>query len=129
LASTDRKPSGASAVSSSATIDTDLGHHGRLRLTAKGSPRPSADPAGVVNELPDGGREWRQAPKGAVGVGQECRPSCRPEWRTGSEARISTLKRQYCWDRTRIDNLDGARIRTGHAVLIHNLIKIATMTG
>ena len=43
------------------------------------------------------------------------------KWRTGSEARISTLKRQYGWDRTRLDNLEGARIRTGHGVLIHNL--------
>src|SRR3954447_1069108 len=32
------------------------------------------------------------------------------KWRTGSEARISTLKRQYGWDRTRLDHLDGARM-------------------
>ena len=49
------------------------------------------------------------------------------KWRTGSEARISTLKRQYCWDRTRLDGLDGARIWTGHGVLAHNLVKIATL--
>ncbi len=49
------------------------------------------------------------------------------KWRTGSEARISTLKRQYGWDRTRIDGLDGARIWTGHGVLAHNLVKIATL--
>jgi IS5 family transposase len=29
------------------------------------------------------------------------------KWRTGSEARISTLKRQYGWDRTRLDGLGG----------------------
>jgi IS5 family transposase len=50
------------------------------------------------------------------------------KWRTGSEARISTLKRQYGWDRTRLDNLDGARIWTGHGVLAHNLVKIAALT-
>jgi IS5 family transposase len=51
------------------------------------------------------------------------------KWRTGSEARISTLKRQYGWDRTRLDHLDGARIWTGHGVLAHNLVKIATLAG
>jgi hypothetical protein len=28
------------------------------------------------------------------------------KWRAGSDARISTLKRQYGWDRTRRDGLD-----------------------
>ena len=51
------------------------------------------------------------------------------KWRTGSEARISTLKRQYGWDRTRLDGLDGARIWTGHGVLAHNLVKIAALAG
>jgi len=37
------------------------------------------------------------------------------------------LKRQYCWDRTRLDHLDGARIWTGHGVLAHNLVKIAAL--
>src|SRR3954453_13258671 len=50
------------------------------------------------------------------------------KWRTGSEARISTLKRQYGWDRTRLDDLTGARIWTGHGVLAHNLVKIAALT-
>jgi transposase, IS5 family len=49
------------------------------------------------------------------------------KWRTGSEARISTLKRQYCWDRTRLDGLDGARIWTGHGVFAHNLVKITAL--
>jgi IS5 family transposase len=49
------------------------------------------------------------------------------KWRTGSEARISTLKRQYGWDRTRLEDLDGARIWTGHGVLAHNLVKIASL--
>jgi IS5 family transposase len=49
------------------------------------------------------------------------------KWRTGCEARISTLKRQYGWDRTCLDGLDGARIWTGHGVFAHNLIKIAAL--
>jgi IS5 family transposase len=61
----------------------------------------------------------------------ERRPAFRRtvKWRTGSEARISTLKRQYGWDRTRVDHLDGARIWTGHGVLAHNLVKIAALAG
>jgi transposase, IS5 family len=49
------------------------------------------------------------------------------KWRTGSEARISTLKRGYGWDRTRLDDLEGAQIWTGLAVLAHNLVKIAAL--
>ena len=50
------------------------------------------------------------------------------KWRTGSEGRISTLKRGYGWDRTRIDSTQGARIWTGHGVLTHNLVKISALT-
>ena len=49
------------------------------------------------------------------------------KWRTGSEGRISTLKRGYGWDRTRIDSLEGARTWTGHGILAHNLVKIADL--
>jgi transposase, IS5 family len=49
------------------------------------------------------------------------------KWRTGIEGRISTLKRGYGWDRTRIDGTDGARIWTGHGVLAHNLLKISAL--
>jgi IS5 family transposase len=49
------------------------------------------------------------------------------KWRTGIEGRISTLKRGYGWDRTRIDGTDGAKIWTGHGVLAHNLIKISAL--
>ena len=49
------------------------------------------------------------------------------KWRTGCEGRISTLKRGYGWDRTRIDTTEGARIWTGHGVLAHNLIKISAL--
>jgi IS5 family transposase len=60
----------------------------------------------------------------------EHRPAFRRtiKWRTGSEGRISTLKRQYGWDRTRIDSTEGARIWAGHGVLTHNLVKISALT-
>ena len=59
----------------------------------------------------------------------EHRPAFRRtvKWRTGSEGRISTLKRQYGWDRARLDSLEGARIWTGHGILAHNLVKIADL--
>ncbi len=59
----------------------------------------------------------------------EHRPAFRRtiKWRTGCEGRISTLKRGYGWDRTRIDNTEGARIWTGHGILTHNLIKISAL--
>jgi IS5 family transposase len=49
------------------------------------------------------------------------------KWRTGSEGRISYLKRRYGWDRTRIDGIEGTRIWTGHGVLAHNLVKISDL--
>jgi len=49
------------------------------------------------------------------------------KWRTGSEGRISSLKRGYGWDRTRLDGTEGARIWTGQAVLAHNLVKIGSL--
>jgi IS5 family transposase len=49
------------------------------------------------------------------------------KWRTGSEGRIATLKRQYGWDRTRLDGAEGARTWTGYGVLAHNLAKIAAL--
>ena len=50
------------------------------------------------------------------------------KWRTGCEGRVSSLKRQYGWDRTRIDSLQGARTWTGQGIFTNNLIKIATLT-
>jgi len=47
------------------------------------------------------------------------------KWRTGVEGRISTVKRGYGWDRTRIDGTEGAQIWVGHGVLAHNLVKIS----
>ncbi len=49
-------------------------------------------------------------------------------WRTGCEGRISTLKRGYGWDRTRLDSLEGAKTWTGQGVFTHNLTRIAAVT-
>jgi len=49
------------------------------------------------------------------------------KWRTGSEGRISYLKRGYGWERTRIDGTEGTRIWTGHGVFAHNLAKISAL--
>jgi len=49
------------------------------------------------------------------------------KWRTGSEGRISNLKRNYGWNRTLITGLEGARIHCGHGVFVHNLIKIGAL--
>ena len=71
----------------------------------------------------------RKGRPGKARQARERRPGFRKtvKWRTGSEARISTLKRQYGWDRTRLDDLDGARIWAGHGILAHNLVKIAAL--
>ena len=50
------------------------------------------------------------------------------KWRTGSEARISCLKRDYGWRRTLIDGETGARTWTSWGVLAHNATKIAALT-
>jgi transposase, IS5 family len=57
----------------------------------------------------------------------EHRPAFRRlvKWRTGCEGRISSLKRSYGWERTRIDRREGAAIWCGHGVFTHNLVKIS----
>jgi IS5 family transposase len=72
----------------------------------------------------------RKGKPGKARQGVERRPAFRRtvKWRTGCEGRISTLKRGYGWDRTRIDGTEGARIWTGHGVLAHNLVKISALT-
>lgn len=50
------------------------------------------------------------------------------KWRTGAEGRISALKRQHGWGRTRLRTLEGARTWCGWGVLSHNAIKIAALT-
>lgn len=47
------------------------------------------------------------------------------KWRTGSEARISCLKRDYGWRRTRIDGTIGAQTWCAWGVLAHNATKIS----
>ena len=49
------------------------------------------------------------------------------KWRTGSEGRISYLKRRFGWDRTLLDGLGGATTWCGLGVLAHNAVKIAVL--
>lgn len=49
------------------------------------------------------------------------------KWRTGSEARISCLKRDYGWRRSLFDTLAGTQTWCGWGVLAHNSIKIAAL--
>jgi IS5 family transposase len=49
------------------------------------------------------------------------------KWRTGCEGRISHLKRNYGWNRTRLDTIEGARTWTGHGTFAHNLTKITAL--
>jgi IS5 family transposase len=49
------------------------------------------------------------------------------KWRTGSEGRISYLKRTYGWDRTRLDGRTAAATWCGHGVFAHNLVKIGAL--
>jgi IS5 family transposase len=72
----------------------------------------------------------RKGKPGAARRAVEHRPAFRRtvKWRTGCEGRISTLKRGYGWDRTRIDTLEGAKTWTGQGIFTHNLVKIAALT-
>jgi IS5 family transposase len=71
--------------------------------------------AAVENDLHDLGVSTVVIPrKGRPGKARQAHEHRRAfprtvNWRTGSEARISTLKRQYGWDRSRLDDLEGAR--------------------
>jgi transposase, IS5 family len=72
--------------------------------------------------------------KGRPGASRRQIEASRPfqrmvRWRTGSEGRISCLKRDYGCRRTRMDTLTGARTWTGHGILTHNLVKIAGLLG
>jgi transposase, IS5 family len=46
------------------------------------------------------------------------------KWRTGCEGRISHLKRDWAWRRTRMRGHNGARIWCAHGVFAHNLVKL-----
>ncbi len=69
----------------------------------------------------------RKGKPGKARQAAEHRPAFRRaiKWRTGSEGRISTLKRQYGRARTRLDGTEGARTWTGYGVLACNLVKIS----
>src|ERR687898_50835 len=107
------------------------GHH-LTRLLTVTADRGYGD-AAVENDLHELGVRTvvipRKGKPGKARQAREHRPAFRRtvKWRTGSEARISTLKREYGWDRTRLDDLEGARIYTGQAVLAHNLVKIGAL--
>lgn len=49
------------------------------------------------------------------------------KWRTGSEGRISYLKRGYGSDRTRLHGRQGAGIWCEHGVFAYNLVKIGAV--
>jgi transposase, IS5 family len=71
----------------------------------------------------------RKGKPGQARQAAERRPAFRRavKWRTGCEGRISALKRQYGWDRTRLDGTEGARTWAGYGILAHNLAKISTL--
>ena len=101
-----RAPSPPTAATAKPSVDSDL--H-RARRAARGDP-PQRQTA-QARQAHEHRRAFRRTVK----------------WRTGSEGRISYLKRGYGWDRTRLDGTEGARIWTGHGILAHNLVKISAL--
>ena len=89
-----------------ATVDADLTDLGVATVVIPRKGKPSAARRQVEH-----GRGFRRLVK----------------WRTGSEGRISYLKRRYGLDRTLLDGLTGARTWCGLGVLSHNTVKIATL--
>ena len=71
----------------------------------------------------------RKGRPGAARQATERAPSFRKliKWRTGSEARISCLKRDYGWRRTLTDGETGAATWCGWGVLAHNATKISAL--
>ena len=49
------------------------------------------------------------------------------KWRTGCEGRISHLKRDCGWRRTRLRGHAGARTWCAHGVFTHNLTKLVRL--
>ena len=49
------------------------------------------------------------------------------KWRTGSEGRVATLKRNWAWNRTLMDGIGGASTWCGWGVLAHNATKITVL--
>lgn len=48
-------------------------------------------------------------------------------WRAGIEARVSTLKRDHGWDRSRMPGIGGARTWLGWGIFSHNTRKLAAL--
>ena len=90
-----------------AAVDTALTHLGVRTVVIPRKGRP-----GAARQRVEHRRAFRRTVK----------------WRTGCEGRISTLKRGYGWDRTRLDTLEGAKTWTGQGIFTHNLTKIAALT-
>jgi IS5 family transposase len=49
------------------------------------------------------------------------------KWRTGSEARVACVKRDWCLDRTLLDGERGAQPWTGYGIFGHNAKKISVL--
>lgn len=49
------------------------------------------------------------------------------KWRTGCEGRVSHLKRDWAWRRTRLRGHAGARIWCAHGVFAHNVVKLVQL--
>lgn len=47
------------------------------------------------------------------------------KWRTGSEGRISALKRNYGWNRSLMDDIAGTQTWCGYGIFAHNAVKIS----
>jgi transposase, IS5 family len=47
------------------------------------------------------------------------------KWRTGSEGRISSLKRNFGWSRSLMGGIDGAKTWCGYGIFANNAIKIS----
>jgi IS5 family transposase len=47
------------------------------------------------------------------------------KWRTGSEGRISAVKRGYGWNRSLMDGIAGTQTWCGYGIFAHNAIKIS----
>ena len=82
------------------TIEADLTHAGVTAVMIPRTGKPSVARAAIEHAAP-----FIAAVK----------------WRTGCEGRISYLKREWSWRRTRLSGHAGARITSGPGVFAHNL--------
>jgi IS5 family transposase len=49
------------------------------------------------------------------------------KWRTGSEGRISSVKRNFGWNRSLMDGIDGTKTWCGYGVFANNAIKVSVL--